>query len=159
MRSICHFSSSTFYSLPVFEIPFGYLSTSTDMKRELASKYKFTLPGSHLSFWHLKRVQRNISGVGWCSVSQSAAHSSLSGSSKALTLFKLSLAVTGSKHDAKCSDMIDNLFLLIPTLTCGLTIVTCDVWLTSTEKILLGCEEDTSITGFGSGSNLTPYIH
>lgn len=139
-------SIGVLYSLVYHWYEFTYILSnlttqiSTDMKRDRWMKYKPTYfqCATSLCDPQGRWVALNISRIVWHIVSQLTAHPPLSGlrkKKKALMFFKLSLPRQPmippfiwrhgnlSKHDAERSGLIDDLLLLIQSLTCGLAIV------------------------------------
>lgn len=103
-----------------------------------------TSPKKYFWCWLMQRITVGCSFIPFRLVKSSDAFQAIAGSDRQQTRCQV------LRHDWQ--------FVLIDTNP-HMWFDYCNMWLTSTEKILLGCEEDTSITGFGSGSNLTPYIH
>lgn len=139
-------SIGVLYSLVYHWYEFTYILSnlttqiSTDMKRDHWMKYKPTYfqCATSLCDPQGRWVALNISRIVWHIVSQLTAHPPLSDlrrKKKALMFFKLSLPRQPmippfiwrhgnlSKHDAERSGLIDDLLLLIQSLTCGLAIV------------------------------------
>lgn len=139
-------SIGVLYSLVYHWYEFTYILSnlttqiSTDMKRDRWMKYKPTYfqCATSLCDPQGRWVALNISRIVWHIVSQLTAHPPLSDlrrKKKALMFFKLSLPRQPmippfiwrhgnlSKHDAERSGLIDDLLLLIQSLTCGLAIV------------------------------------
>lgn len=139
-------SIGVLYSLVYHWYEFTYILSnlttqiSTDMKRDHWMKYKPTYfqCATSLCDPQGRWVALNISRIVWHIVSRLTAHPPLSDlrrKKKALMFFKLSLPRQPmippfiwrhgnlSKHDAERSGLIDDLLLLIKSLTCGLAIV------------------------------------